>query len=280
MSSPTILIAGATGNTGKNVVHTLAKLISGSNIRILGLTRSKAGSTAKELASIDGVEMEEKDWTEIDSAWLKERNVVKCFLASHNLPSQYAEESAFHLALLHAGVKYVIRISTNPNYMTPDNSVYYGRAHWAIENLLDQPQFDSLSYTSLRPNFYTQSYLGAAAAWIKEYQKTGKQSSPLTMVLKSDVKVAMIDAEDVGKLAGTLLSLEDHKEHAGQKYIISGPGDVVGKDIVDLVEKVLGIKVENVEYEDVSFITNLVEKGDIPKKVSTLVPSCLYRTPR
>ncbi|KAK6222272.1 hypothetical protein LQW54_000972 [Pestalotiopsis sp. IQ-011] len=70
----TILVIGATGNTGKNVLRTLPGLpaTAGLQYRILGLTRSTSHPVSQELAQLPGVEMVEKDWTQIDSAWLKD----------------------------------------------------------------------------------------------------------------------------------------------------------------------------------------------------------------
>lgn len=65
--APAILVIGATGNTGKNVVRTLPKLVGIDDYRILGLTRSLSNAAAQELAKLPHVEMEEKDWTEIDA---------------------------------------------------------------------------------------------------------------------------------------------------------------------------------------------------------------------
>jgi uncharacterized protein YbjT (DUF2867 family) len=69
---PAFLIVGATGNTGGGVVKTLASLLPQNDhfsaYRIIALTRDANGSTAKELAEIDNVEVVEKDWTYIDAA--------------------------------------------------------------------------------------------------------------------------------------------------------------------------------------------------------------------
>lgn len=58
--APTILIVGATGNTGRSVTETLPGLLqksnSLSNHRVIGLTRSLDSPAAKELAKIPGVE--------------------------------------------------------------------------------------------------------------------------------------------------------------------------------------------------------------------------------
>ena len=66
--APTILVIGATGNTGKSVVRNLPKLLSSSksSYQIVGLTRSLNSSVSKKLAELPGVEMREKDWTTIE----------------------------------------------------------------------------------------------------------------------------------------------------------------------------------------------------------------------
>jgi uncharacterized protein YbjT (DUF2867 family) len=180
--------------------------------------------------------------------------------------SQFAEESAFHLALLEAGVKYVVRISTNSEYISPKSPIFYGRAHWAIENLLSQPEFERLHWTSLQPNFFSASYLASASDWIKEYQKTGKQA-PLTTTLAEDVPVAMVDPLDVGAAAAHLLALEETSPHNQARYIVSGPEDVTGKRVVELVQHYVGAKVEKIEFKVTSFLNDLVAAGVFPAKV-------------
>jgi len=155
--------------------------------------------------------------------------------------------------------------------MSPTNHVWYGRAHWAIENLLSQPEFQGLAFTSLRPNFFTMSYLSGAAEFVREFRKTGQQTT-LSVVPDENVPVAMIDPEDVGQAAARLLALDDFSAHANQCYVLSGPADVTGKDIVQLVEKVTGVTVEETEYKDVKWLQNLVNAGAYPQK---LLPSIM-----
>jgi uncharacterized protein YbjT (DUF2867 family) len=271
--APTILVIGATGNTGKSVVRDLPKLLEASNssYRILGLTRSVDSPASRKLSKLPKVEMLEKDWTTIDAAWLRSQEVVRVYIAPHNLPNQFVEESALHIALLHAGVKYVVKISTNVEYVGPTNPVYYGRSHWAIEHLLSQPEFESLQWTSLQPNFFTASYLASTVDWIKTYRKTGRQET-LAIVPAADAAVAMIDPEDVGTIAAHLLALEDPTPHNHAKYVLSGPEDVTGESIVELVEQFIGVKVEKVDFKVTSWIDDLVKAGVYPEKV---LPSIL-----
>lgn len=142
--APTILVAGATGNTGRSVVRTLSKLLKTtifSGHRILALTRSSRGTIAQELAGLPNVEVVEQNWVEITADWLRHNNVMRAFIASHVHPNQFAEESTFHLAALTAGVQYVVRISTTAANVRPDCPAYYPRTHWVIEALLSSPAF-------------------------------------------------------------------------------------------------------------------------------------------
>ncbi|EAW08785.1 NmrA-like family protein [Aspergillus clavatus NRRL 1] len=261
--APTILIAGATGNTGRSVTETLPKLLQASNTlsdhRIIGLTRSLASPAAQQLATIPGVEIIEQNWVETTADWLREHEVVRVFLAPHNEPNQFAEESAFHLAALQAGVKYVVRISTTAANVRPDSAAYYPRTHWAIEALLSSPEFDRLQWTSLQPNIFPGVYLASAAEFITRYRKTGTQDSSLKLMAAEDAPVGVVDPDEVGGFAAHLLAQDDPAVHNKAKYVLNGPEDVTGAQIVDMVEKHIGAKVESVVYKDKSFVDMLYQ---------------------
>ncbi|GFF57496.1 hypothetical protein IFM51744_09233 [Aspergillus udagawae] len=260
--APTILIVGATGNTGRSVTETLPTLLKTSNTlsdhRIIGLTRSLNSPAAQQLARLPGVEVVEQNWVEITADWLREHEVVRAFIASHNEPNQFAEESAFHLAALKAGVKYVVRISTTAANVRPDCDAYYPRTHWAIEALLSSPEFKGLQWTSLQPNVFSPLYLSTAAEFIKQYRKTGKQET-LRLMASKDAPVGIIDPDEVGVLAAHLLSQDDHAVHNKAKYVLNGPEDITGSQIVDMIEQQIGAKVKDVSYKDMSFIDTIYE---------------------
>ncbi|GFF96427.1 hypothetical protein IFM53868_08535 [Aspergillus udagawae] len=260
--APTILIVGATGNTGRSVTETLPTLLKSSNTlsdhRIIGLTRSLNSPAAQQLAKLPGVEVVEQNWVEITADWLREHEVVRAFIASHNEPNQFAEESAFHLAALKAGVKYVVRISTTAANVRPDCDAYYPRTHWAIEALLSSPEFNGLQWTSLQPNVFSPLYLSSAAEFIKQYRRTGKQET-LRLMASKDAPVGIIDPDEVGVLAAHLLSQDDPAVHNKAKYVLNGPEDITGSQIVDMIEQRIGTKVKDVSYKDMSFIDTIYE---------------------
>jgi uncharacterized protein YbjT (DUF2867 family) len=257
--APTILVIGATGNTGRPTTETLSQILSGSNpdslsgYRILALTRSTRSPVAQQLAALPGVEVLEKNWVDITADWLRAQHVERAFIAPHNQPSAFADESTFHLAALRAGVKYVVRISTTAANVRPDCAAYYARQHWAVEALLGSPEFAALQWTSLQPNVFTGFYLMNAAGLIKEFRETGKQGT-LKLMADKDAPVAVVDPYDVGVFAGRILAQENPSEHNRRKYVLNGPEDITGEQVVKLVEQYIGTHVEKVEYRDMSFL--------------------------
>ncbi|EAT79233.2 hypothetical protein SNOG_13349 [Parastagonospora nodorum SN15] len=215
--TPTILIVGATGNTGVNTVHTLSTLLNSpahplSNHRILALTRSTKTPTSTALSNLPSVEVIEKDWTTITTSWLTSQHVTRAFIASHNLPSHFSDESRpARGAAARLGAVRSCASARRPEVVSAASKVYYARAHWALETMLADADFKNMAWTSLQPNVFVGPYLGGPAAWVREYKNTGVQGK-LGIILGEDDSVAILDAGDVGANAGNLLALRDVEE--------------------------------------------------------------------
>jgi uncharacterized protein YbjT (DUF2867 family) len=262
--APTILVVGATGNTGRGVLETLPNLLKTSaNLsghRVLALTRDASSASAKRLSTLSGVEITEKNWTDINAAWLRSQEVARVFFAGHIMPSQFAEESQLYVELLRAGVKYLVRIATTDANMHADSYAHHSRTHWALENLLSQPEFEALHYTSLHPNLYYSMFLYSPTEFIKEFRRTGKQTH-MSMIVDASTPMAPISPVEVGATAAHLLALEDVLPHNGKKYVLNGPVDITGNDVVALVEEYIGEMVDlaNVTFKDVSMIERMAD---------------------
>ena len=269
-NTPAFLIVGATGNSGRGVVETLSKLLGSSqlfsNHRIPALTRSKAGASAQYLAGLRGVEVIEHDWIEITESWLRERNVVRAFIASQAQPSQFADESTFLLNARNAGVQYVVRISTTAANVRPDCPAFYPRNHWAIEAMLSSQEFEALQWSSLQPNIWSSQVVGPAAEYVRKFRKDG-QPGKLSLILAKDAPIAPVDAAEVGAFAAHLLVQDDVAEHNRAKYVLNGPEDIKGQDIVKLVEDYVGEEVKDVMFEDMSFLDQWVATTKDSKNV-------------
>lgn len=261
-SKPSILVVGATGNTGKNLVRTLSSLLPNtphlSDCQILAQTRNAQSSAAQSLASLPNVTIVEEFWPKISAEWLKSRNVRRAFIASHNEPQQFPEETAFHIAARDAGVEYVVRISTTAVNVKPDYPAYYPRQHWAVEQFLEAiapatGDGKATRWTSLQPMGFTDMYLGPAAAFVKEFRATGKQDT-LRLMADEHALCAPIDCREVGAFAAQLIAQEDVSKHHTKRYVMNGPVDITGREIVKMVEEATGQEVKDVRFRDMEFI--------------------------
>ena len=251
--TPSILIIGATGNTGRGVVGTLPSLLQSSNLagyRIIALTRSLNNPVAQEFAKIPGVEVIEQNWVEITADWLREHQVSRAFVASH----------------------------TTAANVRPDCPAYYPRQHWAIEALLGSPEFSNLQWTSLQPNIFSQVIMSPAAEFIKKYRET-KEQDTLRLMVSENAPVGIIDPEEIGVIAAHLLAQNDTSVHNKAKYVLNGPEDITGKQIVDMIERYIGAAVENVIYKDTSFIDMLYEAKYAATKESKNVIYSIIHAP-
>lgn len=280
--SPSILVVGATGNTGVGVVDTLVDLIPKSSRfashAIIALTRDASGASAKAISDKhSAVQVVEKDWLTIDAAWLKERGVERLFVAPQSGPTHFTDESLFLNEALRANVEYVVRISTTTCNVKPDAPAFYTRNHWAVEAMLETPAFDAMHWSSLQPNLFTSLVTTPLLGWLDKYRKEGKKDT-LRIMIDADHPIALIDPREVGIVAGHLLVTEDVTKHDKQKYTLVGPSDVTGRDAVDLLEKHAGTKVEDVVFRDNDTNVNAAIAGGIRKVLAetlkyALVPS-------
>ncbi|KAG0922827.1 hypothetical protein G6F57_020706 [Rhizopus arrhizus] len=122
-----------------------------------------------------------------------------------------------------------------------------------------------MAWTSLQANLFTSIFIDSIADWIKQYQKTGNQGV-LKTVLAADVPVGVINPEEVGKIGAHFLALDDPTPHNQARYILSGPEDITGRRLVETVEQYAGVKVQDVEYKDVSWMKYLSTAGGYPEK--------------
>ena len=95
--------------------------------------------------------------------------------------------------------------------------------------------------------------MAPALEFIKEHKKTGEQGT-LSLIMDRDSPNALIDSYDVGVFAAHLLATEETDKHNKAKYVLTGPENVAGEDIVKLVEGHIGEPLRDVKYKDFSVI--------------------------
>jgi uncharacterized protein YbjT (DUF2867 family) len=202
-----ILVVGATGTVGREVVARLAE--RGQRVRALVRSPERAASIAGP-----GVEPAIGDLARPDSLDAALAGVTRALLLSPLDPEQVALQGNFVEAARRAGSVHLVKLSGLGTAL--DSPVRSGRLHARTERQIEE---SGLPFTHLRPLFFMQNLL----AFASEVAASGVLTAPMR-----DGRVAMIDARDVAAVAVATLTTPGH---AGKAYTLTGPAALSFADV-------------------------------------------------
>src|SRR5215204_7033112 len=218
-----ILVTGATGNVGGAVLNNLGT----TDVDFRVLTRDEAkGQSFRDR----GVETVVGDFLKPETLGTALEGVSKVFLLTPIDPLQVPQASNVIEAAKESGNDpHVVRLSVHQ--ASHEALSRNSRQHSEVE---DELTSSGLPYTFLRPQSFMQNTLIAAPTVASE----GKIYQPF-----KDGKLGMIDVRDIGEVAAKALTEEGHE---GKVYTLTGPAAISFHDIAEVLNKVLGKKVDYV----------------------------------
>ena len=152
----TILVTGATGNCGGACARFLLANSQPAHVQIRCMVRDVASVGALALQTL-GAELVRGDFGDSASLAAACRGVSAAFLGCSNQREQVAFETAFITAAAESPtLRYLVKLSTCGNVISPESPVEYGRIHAATEAALEAA-FEKRSWTILRPNYFYQN---------------------------------------------------------------------------------------------------------------------------
>jgi uncharacterized protein YbjT (DUF2867 family) len=232
----TILVTGATGNVGRNVVEQL--LNRGADVRALVRDPSKANFPA-------GVEVVQGDLLDVDALRSALSGVSTLFLLNGVVADEYTQALAALAVAREAGIERIVYLSVI------HSDVYVNVPHFAgkfgVERMIEQM---GLNATILRPAYYMDNEIT-----IRDVV-TGYGIYPMPIGAKG---LAMIDARDVGEIAAIeLIRREQSATPLPLTRInVVGPDTLTGTDAAAIWADVLGRAIVYPGDDTASFEQNL-----------------------
>ncbi len=215
----TILVTGATGNVGSNVVEQLAR--RGADIRALVRDPSKARLP-------EGVAIVQGDLLDIDSLRSAMKGVSTLFLLNGVVADEFTQALIALNAAREAGIERIVYLSVI------HSDIYVNVPHFAgkfgVERMIEQM---GMNATILRPAYYMDNEITIKDA-IAGY---GIYPMPI-----GDKGLAMIDARDIGEIAALeLLRREQSPTPLPITRInLVGPDTLTGASAAAIWSEVLG----------------------------------------
>lgn len=227
--SRTILVTGATGTVGSELVLALAN--RGVTVRA-GVHSIIKGDRFSHITS--GVQLVEMDFQKPETLRVALTGVGQVFMITPVTDDQVAISKQFIDIAKQAGVRQIVRLSVAGADAEP--GIQFGRWHREVEKYLEQ---SGLAYTCLRPTGFMQNFVEQQGHTIRH---EGKFYLPL-----GEGKVSYIDVRDIAAVAATILTA-DIQQHHGQTYTLTGPAAVSGREVAQAISQACG---RTVEYVDV-----------------------------
>jgi len=222
----TILVLGATGNIGSQVVKQLAA--AGAHTRAAVRLISKADAIASPGVSLIEIDMNKPET--FPAAFV---GVEKVFLLTPPFPNMAEITANLVEAAKNAGVKYIVKQSGFGTGTEPNATLLTW--HHEGEKII---QASGIPYTFLRPNSFMQNYSNTSAKTIKTQSTFYKPMG--------DAKVSWVDVRDIAAVAVAALTQNGHE---GKAYDITGSEALSNEQIAEILSIVVGRKIN---YLDIS----------------------------
>jgi uncharacterized protein YbjT (DUF2867 family) len=232
-----ILVTGATGNAGSQVVRALLE----RNLDVRAFVRD--ADRARGLFG-DAAELAIGDFDDPGSVREALDGVEVVFLSGADDPRRVEWETAAIDAAAAAGVACIVKLSSIT--AEPGAQVAFWDWHGRVEQHLRTSGIPSVI---LRSSFFMTNLLAAAGQVAHE----GRFFAPA-----AEARIAMIDPRDVGAAAAAVLTTPGHY---GRTYCLTGPEAITYAQVAAELSGATGRKVEFVDVPGEAARQGMVEAG-------------------
>ncbi|HEX9112144.1 MAG TPA: SDR family oxidoreductase [Terriglobales bacterium] len=229
-----ILITGASGNVGKEVLKQAAA--SGAKVRAAFQTANKAATAPS------GVEIATLDYNQPETLRAALKGIDKVFLVGPPAQNLVALERKAVDAIKQAGGAHIVKLSA-----TGGRAAIYPRQHAESEDYIKS---SGVPYTFLRPNGFMQNLVNYNAPTIN--------AQNAFYGCQGEGKVSHVDVRDVAAVAVKALT-EDR--HQGKTYTLTGPRALTNAELAQILSDDLGREIRYVDLPVEQFKQALLGAG-------------------
>ena len=227
----TILVTGATGTLGSEVVKQLSSVTPAVNI--------KAGVHSAQNVNKDGdrVEVVLIDYNKPETLKEALNQVDKLFLLTPDVPN--ASDLAVNAVTeaKKAGIRHIVKQSVMGADLEADVGTM--RLHREAEKIIEQ---SGIPFTFLHPNEFMQNFVNFHSPSIKN-------NNAFYLPLE-DAKVSLVDVRDIASVAVKSLTEDGNDKHKNKTYLITGPEALSYHQAAEILSNATGKKISYVNISE------------------------------
>lgn len=234
----TILVTGATGTVGSEVVKQLLSAKGKIGHEDL-IVKAAARSANDNMFSNVGVQVVQFDYNNPDTLSAALKGVNKLFLLTPFQSNMVDLTSNLVNEAKNAGVKYIVKQSVLGADAEP--GITPSRLHRQAEKIIEE---SGIPFTFLRPNFFMQNFITFYSHFIK--------TQGAFYVPSGDAKASFVDVRDIAAVAVHTLSgiKNGESKHIRKAYDITGGEALSYGQAADILSREIGKKVNYVNVSD------------------------------
>lgn len=245
--SKTILVTGATGTIGSQVVSALK---ARNDVTVRAAVRSAAKAESLKGGNVTPVDFEFNQPELIQKAV---KGVDALFLVTPNTDDQVELGALLVDHAKAAGVKHIVKLSALGSDSVPGISL--GRSHRLLERYI---QGSGLTYTFLRPNNFMENFLN--------YYPPDKQGN--IYLPWGQGACSFISGADVAAVAAAALTSPGHENKA---YELTGPEALTIGQAANVLSEVTGRKINYVDVPEAAAEKAMTDMGMPKNRVSAMM---------
>jgi uncharacterized protein YbjT (DUF2867 family) len=228
-----ILVTGATGTVGRNVIACLS--------RKNAPTRAAVRDTAKARREFgEAIEISAFDFEDVASFAPALEGIDKVFVLPPLIPNEVEVTNALVDAAKSAGVRHIVKLSAIG--ADPTASFVIGKWHGETEQHIRE---SGVAFTFLRPNSFMQNFINYFPP------RGGAIYLPW-----GDGKASFVDTRDIGAVAAEALTGEGHENAT---YELTGPEALSISDVARALSNAAGGEIRYVDVPESAARAAMVE---------------------
>jgi uncharacterized protein YbjT (DUF2867 family) len=245
----TILVTGATGTVGSEVVKQLVSSSSSSDnkiiIRAAIHSQNKIDNFKEYNKTLQIVNM---DYNKSETIADALNHVDKLFLLTLPSPNMTVYSNLVKEIRKYGGINHVVKLSSMAAEETGLGTMI-GRIHTEEEKIIEE---SGIPFTFLRPPAFMQNF-------ITQFDYTIRTQDAF-YVPAGDAKMSFIDARDVAAVSVRALT-SDNQQHIGKTYAITGQEAISYGQAAEILSKEVGRRISYVDIPEEDARKGMEENG-------------------